>query len=33
VGFGAHGEGFIRMSLTLPDDRLDEAIARLRAVQ
>ena len=29
VGFGANGEGFIRMSLTLPEDRLEKAIARL----
>lgn len=30
VGYGAHGDGFVRLSLTTPDDRLDEAIARIR---
>lgn len=30
VGYGAHGDGFVRLSLTTPDDRLDEAIARFR---
>jgi len=33
VGFGANGEGFIRMSLTLPEDRLEEAIERLVRVR
>ena len=28
--YGEYGEGFIRFSLTLPDDRLDEAMVRLR---
>jgi LL-diaminopimelate aminotransferase len=28
--YGPSGEGFIRISLTVPDDRLDEAIERLR---
>ena len=27
--YGASGEGFVRMSLTLPDDRLDEAADRI----
>jgi len=30
VGYGAQGDGFVRLSLTTPDDRLDEAIARIR---
>jgi len=30
VGYGAHGDGFVRLSLTTPDDRLDEAVARIR---
>jgi LL-diaminopimelate aminotransferase len=30
VGFGAHGEGYFRLSVTAPDDRLDEALDRLR---
>jgi LL-diaminopimelate aminotransferase len=29
VGYGNAGEGYIRLSLTLPDDRLDEGISRL----
>jgi LL-diaminopimelate aminotransferase len=28
-GYGAAGEGYIRISLTVPDDRLDEAMARI----
>jgi LL-diaminopimelate aminotransferase len=28
-GYGAKGEGFVRISLTVTDDRLDEAIARI----
>lgn len=30
VGYGAHGDGYVRLSLTTPDDRLDEAIVRIR---
>jgi LL-diaminopimelate aminotransferase len=33
VGFGAAGEGYFRISLTTPDDRLTEALARLERVQ
>jgi len=29
IGYGRGGEGYIRLSLTLPDDRLDKAIDRL----
>jgi LL-diaminopimelate aminotransferase len=32
VGFGKHGEGFVRMSLTAPDKRLVEATERLKDV-
>src|SRR5262249_1157547 len=28
--YGPHGEGFFRISLTTPDDRLLEAVGRLR---
>ena len=31
IGYGPSGEGFIRISLTTPDDRLDEAMHRLAA--
>ena len=30
VGFGEHGEGHFRLSVTAPDARLDEALERLR---
>jgi LL-diaminopimelate aminotransferase len=29
TGYGSAGEGFVRLSITLPDDRLDEGIGRL----
>jgi LL-diaminopimelate aminotransferase len=29
VGFGKHGEGYFRISLTTPDDRLEDALHRL----
>ena len=29
VGFGQHGEGYVRLSLTTPDDRVEEGIRRL----
>jgi LL-diaminopimelate aminotransferase len=32
IGFGAYGEGFIRLSLTVDDQRLREAIERLQKV-
>jgi LL-diaminopimelate aminotransferase len=32
VGFGLHGEGFIRLSLTVGDDRIREAIDRLKTL-
>lgn len=31
VGYGAAGEGYIRLSLTIPDDRLEEGVRRLEA--
>ena len=31
-GYGPTGEGFVRFSLTLPDDRLEEGVERLRRV-
>ena len=33
VGFGAAGEGHFRISLTTPDDRLDEALERIATVR
>jgi LL-diaminopimelate aminotransferase len=29
-GYGRHGEGYVRLSLTLADDRLDEGLDRIR---
>jgi LL-diaminopimelate aminotransferase len=29
VGFGKYGEGYIRMALTVPKERIQEAIERL----
>lgn len=31
-GYGKDGEGYIRISLSVPDERLEEAIARMRSV-
>ena len=31
-GYGPHGEGYVRLSLTLPDDRVDEGLRRIAAV-
>ena len=28
-GYGANGEGYIRLSLTTPDDRVEEGLRRL----
>jgi LL-diaminopimelate aminotransferase len=33
VGFGAHGEGYFRLSVTAPDARLEEAMARMRTLE
>jgi LL-diaminopimelate aminotransferase len=30
LGYGSRGEGFFRVSLTVPDARLDEAMDRLQ---
>ncbi len=30
IGYGQNGEGYVRLSLTVPDDRLDEGIRRLQ---
>lgn len=30
TGYGRHGEGFVRISLTVPDARLEEAMGRIR---
>jgi LL-diaminopimelate aminotransferase len=33
VGFGAHGEGYFRLSVTAPDERLEQAMTRLRTLK
>ncbi len=33
VGFGPHGEGYFRLSVTAPDRRLDEALERLKGLK
>ncbi len=33
TNFGPEGEGYLRLSLTVPDDKLEEAIARLSTLQ
>ncbi len=33
VGFGRHGEGYFRLSVTAPDRRLDEALERLKGLE
>jgi LL-diaminopimelate aminotransferase len=30
IGYGPHGEGYFRISLTYPDDRIEEAVGRIR---
>ena len=32
VGFGKHGEGYVRMALTVPVERIHQAVERLRKV-
>jgi LL-diaminopimelate aminotransferase len=31
VGYGQAGEGYVRLSLTTPDEQIDEGLARLAA--
>jgi LL-diaminopimelate aminotransferase len=31
-GYGTHGEGYVRLSLTLPDDRVDEGLRRIASL-
>jgi len=33
TGYGEAGEGYIRLSLTTPDDRLAEGLTRLEKLQ
>ena len=33
VGFGAHGEGYFRLSVTAPDARIEEAMERMRKLK
>ena len=29
IGYGPSGEGYVRLSLTIPDDRLEEGVRRM----
>jgi LL-diaminopimelate aminotransferase len=33
IGYGPTGEGYVRLSLTIPDDRLEEGVRRIEALQ
>jgi len=33
IGYGPSGEGYVRLSLTLPDERLEEGVRRLEALR
>lgn len=33
TGYGKYGEGYIRLSLTIPDDKIEQGLARLSALQ
>ena len=33
VGFGEHGEGFIRFALTVDEERLKEAVERIKIMK
>ena len=32
IGFGEHGEGFVRFALTQPVERIQEALARIEGI-
>jgi LL-diaminopimelate aminotransferase len=32
VGFGRHGEGYIRIALTVSRERIEEAVGRLKKI-
>jgi LL-diaminopimelate aminotransferase len=33
IGFGVHGEGYFRLSVTAPDERIGEAMSRMRKLE
>lgn len=33
VGFGKHGQGYIRMAMTVPEDRINEAVCRIKKIK
>jgi len=33
VGFGPHGEGYFRLSVTAPDARLEQAMKRMETLR
>jgi LL-diaminopimelate aminotransferase len=32
IGYGPSGEGYVRLSLTIPDDRLEEGVRRMESL-
>ncbi len=32
IGYGPTGEGYVRLSITVPDDRLEEAVRRIETL-
>jgi len=32
IGYGPSGEGYVRLSLTIPDDQLEEGVGRIEAL-
>lgn len=33
IGYGPNGEGYVRLSITIPDERLEEGVRRMEALQ
>ena len=33
IGYGPHGEGYVRMALTVPEAKLEEAAARIKRLK
>ena len=33
IGYGPSGEGYVRLSLTIPDERLEEGVRRMESIR
>ena len=33
IGYGPSGEGYVRLSLTIPDERLEEGVRRMESLR